>query len=65
MWFALDYSEDEVNGLPEKLAVKFKLAETKDEFKKVFEDSQRMIENGASNMKAAERGVKILPMIMS
>ena len=53
MWFALDYSEDEVNGLPEKLAVKFKLAETKDEFKKVFEDSQRMIENGASNMKAA------------
>ena len=27
MWFALDYSEDEANGLPQKLAVK--LAETK------------------------------------
>ena len=45
MWFAMDYSEDEANGLPEKLAVKFKLAETKDEFKRVFEDSQSRIGN--------------------
>ena len=53
MWFALDYSEDEANGLPEKLAVKFKLAETKDEFKKVFEDAQSKIGNEASGIPAA------------
>ena len=43
MWLALDYSEDEVNGQTEKLAVRFKHAETKDEFKKAFEDAQKQI----------------------
>ena len=49
----MDYSEDEANGLPEKLAVKFKLAETKDEFKRVFEDAQSKIGNETSSMPAA------------
>ncbi len=45
-WFAMDFSEDEHNGLLEKLAVRFKLAETKDEFKKIFEDSQIKLKDG-------------------
>ena len=53
MWFALDYSEDEANGLPQKLAVKFKLAESKNEFKRVFEDAQSKIGNEAYGIPAA------------
>jgi len=44
-WLAIDFSEDEINGITEKLAVRFKLAETKDEFKKVFEESQDKLKN--------------------
>lgn len=44
-WFAMDFSEDEANGRFEKLAVKFKLAETKDEFKKIFEESQKKLKD--------------------
>ena len=44
-WLAIDFSEDEINGITEKLAVRFKLAETKDEFKKVFEESQEKLKN--------------------
>ena len=45
-WLAIDFSEDEINGITEKLAVRFKLAETKDEFKKVFEESQEKLKQG-------------------
>ena len=41
----MDFTEDEVNGQLEHLAVRFKLAETKDEFKKAFEDAQAKIAN--------------------
>lgn len=41
----MDFSEDEANGRFEKLAVKFKLAETKDEFKKIFEESQKKLKD--------------------
>merc|ERR1712051_388116 len=44
-WLAIDFSEDEVNGITEKLAVRFKLAETKDEFKKIFEECQEKLKN--------------------
>lgn len=44
-WLAIDFSEDEINGITEKLAVRFKLAETKDEFKKVFEECQEKLRN--------------------
>ena len=44
-WFAMDFSEDEANGQLEHLAVRFKLAETKDDFKKAFEDAQKKIAN--------------------
>lgn len=37
-YYAMDYSEEELHL--EHLAVKFKLEETKDEFKKVFESCQ-------------------------
>merc|ERR1719225_532432 len=51
-WLAIDFSEDEVNGMTEKLAVRFKLAETKDEFKKVFEEAQEKLKNGPPPPKA-------------
>jgi len=51
-WLAIDFSEDEVNGITEKLAVRFKLAETKDEFKKVFEEAQEKLKNGPPPPKA-------------
>ena len=38
-WFAMDFT-DGPSGKLEKLAVKFKLAETKDDFKKAFESAQ-------------------------
>ena len=41
----MDFSEDEANGQLEHLAVRFKLAETKDDFKKAFEDAQKKIAN--------------------
>lgn len=44
-WFAMDFAEDEANGQLEKLAVRFKLAETKDEFKKIFEECQEKLKN--------------------
>ncbi len=44
-WFAMDYSE-EGEGHVEKLAVKFKMIETKDEFKKAFEAAQEDLKNG-------------------
>lgn len=37
-WFAMDHADEEPKM--EKLAVKFKYEETKDEFKKVFEECQ-------------------------
>ena len=41
----MDFSDDEANGQLENLAARFKLAETKDEFKKAFEDAQSRIGN--------------------
>ena len=38
-WFAQE-TNDEGEIVDEKLAARFKLAETKDEFKKVFEEAQ-------------------------
>ena len=38
-WFAMDFTDDS-NGRLEKLAVKFKLAATKEEFKEAFETAQ-------------------------
>lgn len=43
-WFAMDYSE-EGEAKVEKLAARFKLAETKDEFKKAFEEAQAALKN--------------------
>ncbi len=40
-WFAMDYADEEPKV--EKLAVRFKLAETKDDFKKVFMDCQEKL----------------------
>ena len=39
-WFTCNDFSEEGESRPEKLAVKFKLAETKEEFKKVFEEAQ-------------------------
>ena len=44
-WFAMDFTDDPA-GQVEKLAVKFKLAETKDEFKKAFESAQAKLKSG-------------------
>ena len=38
-WFAMDFTDDP-SGQLEKLAVRFKLPETKEEFKKAFETAQ-------------------------
>ena len=38
-WIAMDFTDDP-KGKLEKLAVRFKLAETKDDFKKAFESAQ-------------------------
>ncbi len=42
-WFAMDYADDE--GKLENLAVRFKLTETLNDFKKVFEDCQEQLKN--------------------
>lgn len=41
-WFAMDYSDDG-EARVEKLAARFKLAETKDEFKRAFEEAQEFL----------------------
>lgn len=45
-WFAMDYCEGSEEGKMENLAVKFKLADTKDEFQKVFEAAQETLRSG-------------------
>ena len=41
-WFAMDFTDDP-SGQLEKLAVRFKLPETKEEFKKAFETAQTQL----------------------
>ena len=54
-WFAQECNE-EGQLVDEKLAARFKLPETKDEFKKAFEDAQRDLENRSGAGPAAEAG---------
>lgn len=53
-WFAMDYSDDGEARM-EKLAARFKLAETKDEFKKVFEAAQEALKSKPPTPKKAEK----------
>ena len=46
-WFAMDHTDDEPKM--EKLAAKFKLVETKDDFKKKFEECQKRIKEGPAS----------------
>lgn len=48
-WFAMDYAEDE--GKVEQFAVRFKHAETKDQFKAKFEECQAELRKAPSQPK--------------
>jgi Ran GTPase-activating protein 1 len=65
-WFAMDYSDEGGEAKMEKLAAKFKLAETKEEFKNAFESAQVQLRNrppAASPAKAAASGVQDLSVV--
>ena len=63
-WFAMDFTDDP-SGQLEKLAVRFKLPETKEEFKKAFETAQAKLKtnppqtSGAGNYSLIFREIKI------
>jgi hypothetical protein len=59
-WLAMDCSEDP-SGQLEKLAVKFKLAETKEEFKKAFETAQANLKAAPRTPSAIVPGEKVRP----
>jgi len=54
-WFAMDFAEDE--SKLEHLAARFKLTETKDEFKKKFEECQAILKAGGSASPAKKEEV--------
>merc|ERR1712223_2347615 len=58
-WFAVDYAEGE--GRDEQLAVKFKTADTKNDFKAVFEAAQEAIKNKKDSPKKEEPASSIKP----
>jgi len=58
-WFAVDYAEEE--GRDEQLAVKFKTADTKNDFKAVFEAAQEAIKNKKDSPKKEEPASSIKP----
>ncbi len=54
-WFAMDYADEEPKL--EKLAVKFKLVDTKNEFKNIFEECQGQLrEKGTTVQEPAQDG---------
>ncbi len=53
-WFAMDYADEEPKL--EKLAVRFKLEETKDEFKRIFENCQKELKDNINNPSALQGG---------
>merc|ERR1719273_2755080 len=52
-WFAMDFTDDP-SGQLEKLAVRFKLPETKEEFKKAFETAQAKLKTNPPQTSGAE-----------
>merc|ERR1719322_1376667 len=58
-WFAVDYAEGE--GRDEQLAVKFKTADTKNDFKAAFEAAQEAIKNKKDSPKKEEPVSSIKP----
>merc|ERR1712156_131258 len=58
-WFAVDYAEGE--GRDEQLAVKFKTADTKNDFKAAFEAAQEAIKNKKDSPKKEEPASSIKP----
>ena len=52
-WFAMDFTDDP-SGKLEKLAVRFKLAETKDDFKKAFETAQSKLKTSGPVVERAQ-----------
>jgi len=61
-WFAMDFSEDEVNGIAEQLAVRFKHADTAKEFKAKFMECQEEIQS-RQNLNAS--GVTVERAVLS
>ena len=64
-WFAMDYADEEKGAQMEKLAVKFKLVETKEEFKKTFEEAQEALRSQAPSNNPSNSGVEEIPATSS